>query len=79
MESFHLLPRTPQMITLNSLSPTAYKVVINTDDLTEEDRVKLIRKRDFFPAEFVRTLIDLIPPHQTFDQYDHYNMTLYVK
>lgn len=67
------------MITLQPLSNTTYKVVINTTDLTEEDRIKLLRKRDLFPAEFVHMLIDLIPSTQTFDQYDHYNMTLYVK
>lgn len=79
MESFHLLPRTPQMITLQPLTDTTYKVVIQSEDLTDEDRIKLLRKRDLFPAEFVHMLIDLIPPTQTFDQYDHYNMTLYVK
>lgn len=67
------------MITLNPINETSYKVVIQSDDLTEEDRIKLIRKRDFFPAEFVHQLIDLIPPSQSFDSYDHYNMTLYVK
>lgn len=67
------------MITLQSLSDNSYKVVINTQDMTDEDRIKLIRKRDLFPAEFVHMLIDLIPPNQIFDQYDHYNMTLYVK
>ena len=67
------------MITLQPLNSNSYKVVIQSDDLTEEDRIKLLRKRDFFPAEFVHMLIDLIPPDQTFDSYDHYNMTLYVK
>lgn len=67
------------MITLDPLSPTSYKVTIHSDDLTEEERCKLIRQRDLFPAEFVHRLIDLIPPNQTFDTYDHYNMTLYVK
>ena len=67
------------MITLDSLSPTSYKVIIDSDDLTEEERTKLIRQRDLFPAEFVHRLIDLLPPDQTFDTYDHYNMTLYVK
>lgn len=67
------------MITLQPLTHTTYKVVLDTTTLTEEDRIKLIRKRDLFPAEFVHMLIDLIPPTQTFDQYDHYNMTLYVK
>lgn len=67
------------MITLQPLTPTTYKVVLDTTTLTDEDRVKLIRKRDFFPAEFVNMLIDLIPSNQSFDTYDHYNMTLYVK
>lgn len=67
------------MITLDSLSSTSYKVIIDSDDLTEEERTKLIRQRDLFPAEFVHRLIDLLPPDQTFDTYDHYNMTLYVK
>lgn len=67
------------MITLQTINPTTYKVVLNTNELTDEERLKLIRKRDFFPAEFVNALIDLLPPDQTFDTYDHYNMTLYVK
>lgn len=67
------------MITLQPLTTTSYKVVLNTETLTDEERTKLIRKRDLFPAEFVHMLIDLIPPSQSFDQYDHYNMTLYVK
>jgi hypothetical protein len=67
------------MITLNPINETTYKVVIQSDDLTEEDHIKLLRKRDLFPAEFVHQLIDLIPPNQTFDTYDHYSMTLYVK
>jgi len=67
------------MITLSPLSSTSYKVIIHSDDLTEEERIKLLRQRDLFPAEFVHRLIDLIPAHQSFDTYDHYNMTLYVK
>lgn len=67
------------MITLTPLTTNSYKVIIETDDLTEEERVKLIRQRDLFPAEFVHRLIDLLPPNQEFDTYDHYNMTLYVK
>jgi len=66
------------MITLQPLDNASYKVVIQSDDMVEEDLKKLIRKRDFFPAEFVHMLIDLLPPDQTFDSYDHYNMTLYV-
>jgi len=67
------------MITLTPINPTTYKVVLQTQDLTEEEHTKLIRKRDLFPAEFVHMLIELLPPDQSFDQYDHYNMTLYVK
>lgn len=66
------------MITLQPIDNASYKVVIMSDDMVEEDLKKLIRKRDFFPAEFVHQLIDLLPPDQTFDSYDHYNMTLYV-
>jgi len=67
------------MITLNPITNNSYKVVINSDDLTEEERIKLLRQRDLFPAEFVHRLIDLLPSGQSFDTYDHYNMTLYVK
>lgn len=66
------------MITLSPLTPTSYKVIIDSSDLTDEERIKLLRKRDLFPAEFVHMLIDALPPNQTFDSYDHYNMTLYV-
>jgi hypothetical protein len=69
----------PKMITLNPITPTTYKVILQTEDLTDEERTKLLRKRDLFPAEFVHMLIDLLPPDQSFDTYDHYNMTLYVK
>ncbi len=67
------------MITLTPLTTNSYKVVIEVDDLTEEERVKLIRQRDLFPAEFVHRLINLLSENQEFDTYDHYNMTLYVK
>lgn len=67
------------MITLTPLTTNSYKVIIEVDDLTEEERCKLIRQRDLFPAEFVHRLINLLPENQEFDTYDHYNMTLYVK
>ena len=67
------------MITLNPLDSRSYKVVIHSDDLTEEERIKLLRQRDLFPAEFVHRLITLLPEDKTFDTYDHYNMTVYVK
>jgi len=66
------------MITLDPITPTSYKVIIQSDDLTEEERIKLLRQRDLFPSEFVHRLINLLPSDQTFDTYDHYNMTLYV-
>lgn len=66
------------MITLDPITSTSYKVIINSDDMTDEDRIKLIRQRDLFPAEFVHRLINMLPEHQTFDTYDHYNMMLYV-
>jgi hypothetical protein len=67
------------MITLQPIDQTSYKVVLDTETLEYEERIKLLRKRDLFPAEFVHMLIDMLPPDQSFDQYDHYNMTLYVK
>ena len=66
------------MITLTPINDTQYKVVITTDELTFEERAKLIRKRDLFPAEFVQLLIELLPEHQTFDTYSHYDMILNV-
>ena len=67
------------MITLQPINDTTYKVIIESDDLTEEERIKLLRQRDLFPAEFVHRLINMLPSDQSFDTYDHYNMTLYVK
>lgn len=69
-------------VTLNSLSPTQYKVVIDPsvyDESEYEQFQKLIRKRDHFPAEWLKHLIELIPEHQQFDTYDHYTMVLNVK
>ena len=66
------------MITLTPINDTQYKVVITTDELTYEERAKLIRKRDLFPAEFIKLLIELLPEDQTFDTYSHYDMILNV-
>lgn len=69
-------------VTLNSLSPTQYKVVIDSsayDESEYEQFQKLIRKRDHFPAEWLKYIIELIPNNQQFDTYDHYNMILNVK
>jgi len=67
------------MITLTPINDTQYKVVITTDELTHEERAKLIRKRDLFPAEFIQLLIELLPENQQLDSYDHFNLVLTVK
>lgn len=67
------------MIILNPLTDNSYKVIIDTTNLTDEERVKLLRKRDLFPAEFVSLLVDLIPEEKTFDTYSHFDMVLNVK
>jgi len=67
------------MITLLPINDKQYKIIINIDDCTEEERIKLIRKRDLFPAEFVKLLIDLLPENQIFDTYSHYDMILNVR
>lgn len=66
------------MISLIPLSDTQYKVQIDSIQLSEEESTKLLRKRDHFPSEFVHMLIDLIPEHQSFQTYDHYQMILNV-
>lgn len=67
------------MITLQSINDTQYQVVLDTNELTYEERAKLLRQRDVFPGQFVNTLIDLLPQDKIFDTYDHYNMVIYVK
>jgi hypothetical protein len=67
------------MITLTPINDTSYQVKLDTTELTYEERVKLLRKRDLFPGVFVNELIDLIPQGQTFDTYDHYTMVLNVR
>lgn len=66
------------MITLTPINETQYKVNIDTSDLEPEDARKLLRKRDKFPAEFVKDLEDLLPAGQQLDNYDHYNLVLTV-
>ena len=66
------------MITLTPINETQYKVNIDTSDLEPEDARKLLRKRDKFPAEFVKDLEDLLHAGQQLDNYDHYNLVLTV-
>jgi len=66
------------MITLTSINETQYKVIIDTSDIEPEEARKLIRKRDRFPAEFVKDLEDLLPAGQQLDNYDHYSLVLTV-
>ena len=67
------------MITLSPLNETQYKVVIDTSNLEPEDTTKLLRKRDLFPAEWVKELENLLPENQQLDSYDHFNLVLTVK
>jgi hypothetical protein len=66
------------MITLSPINETQYKVIIDTSELEPEDATKLLRKRDRFPAEFLKDLENLLPPGQQLDNYDHYNLVLTV-
>jgi hypothetical protein len=66
------------MITLSPINETQYKVIIDTSDLEPEDARKLLRKRDRFPAEFLKDLEDLLPTGQQLEAYDHYNLVLTV-
>jgi hypothetical protein len=66
------------MITLTPINETQYKVNIDTSTLEPEDARKLLRKRDRFPAEFVKDLEDLLPTGQHLESYDHYNLVLTV-
>ena len=67
------------MITLTPLNETQYKVVIDTSNLEPEDTTKLLKKRDLFPAEWVKELENLLPENQQLDSYDHFNLVLTVK
>lgn len=67
------------MITLEYVTDTTYKVIINSDDLTEEEYNKLIRERDHLPIDFIQRIISVIPEHQQFYSYEHLQMLLTVK
>ena len=66
------------MITLSPINETQYKVIIDTSTLEPEDATKLLRKRDRFPAEWVKDLEHLLPQGQQLEAYDHYNLVLTV-
>jgi hypothetical protein len=66
------------MITLSPLNETQYKVVIDQSDLEYDDFVKLLRKRDHFPAEFIKEIELLLPSNQSLKTYDHFEMILTV-
>jgi len=67
------------MITLEPVTDTTYKVVINADDMTEEDYNKLIKERDRLPIDFLNRISQLIPEGQSFHSYEHLQMLLTVK
>jgi hypothetical protein len=67
------------MITLSPIDDKSYKVNIDTSNLEPEDTTKLLRKRDRFPAEWVKELENLLPTGQQLDSYDHFNLVLTVK
>jgi hypothetical protein len=67
------------MITFDSITPNTFKVVIQSDDMTDDDRDKLLRERDKTPAEFVTRLIRLLDEqNMRFLTYDHLNMIVTV-
>lgn len=67
------------MIKLQSIDDKHYQVVLDMTGLDIEEGQKLLRKRDRFPAEFVKDIIDLLPEDQEFDTYDHFQMIVSVK
>jgi hypothetical protein len=67
------------MITLTQIDDKSYKVNIDTSELEPEDARKLFRKRDRFPAEWVRDLETLLPEGQQLETYDHFNLVLTIR
>jgi hypothetical protein len=66
------------MIEFDPITPNTFKVVIQTDDMTEEEHDKLLYQRDKTPAEFVKRLISILPENMEFKTYDHLNMIVTV-
>ena len=71
--------RTKTMITLSPIDDKSYKVNIDTSNLEPEDATKLLRKRDRFPAEWVKDLENLLPADQKLQTYDHFNLVLTIR
>ena len=67
------------MITLSPIDDKSYKVNIDTSNLEPEDATKLLRKRDRFPAEWVKDLENLLPEGQKLQTYDHFNLVLTIR
>ena len=67
------------MITLSPIDDKSYKVNIDTSNLEPEDATKLLRKRDRFPAEWVKDLENLLPEKQQLQTYDHFNLVLTIR
>jgi hypothetical protein len=67
------------MITLSPIDDKSYKVNIDTSNLEPEDATKLLRKRDRFPAEWVKDLENLLPEGQQLETYDHFNLVLTIR
>ena len=67
------------MITLSPIDDKSYKVNIDTSNLEPEDATKLLRKRDRFPAEWVKDLENLLPVDQKLQTYDHFNLVLTIR
>jgi hypothetical protein len=66
------------MITLQPVTDTTFKVVIQKNSITEEEYTKLIRERDRLPNDFIRRIIPLIPEGKQFYSYEHLEMLLTV-
>ena len=67
------------MITLTQIDDKSYKVNIDTSNLEPEDATKLLRKRDRFPAEWVKDLENLLPDGEQLETYDHFNLVLTIR
>lgn len=67
------------MITFDPITTNTFKVVLQTDDMTEEERDKLLYERDKIPADFCLRLIKLLEAQDMkFITYDHLNMIVTV-
>jgi hypothetical protein len=67
------------MIRLRRINLTQYQVIIEREGVDPERVDKLTRKRDKFPSEFLKEVLDLLPESVEFESYDHYNMIVNLK